>query len=128
MGGSGSGVSLSGPVDPSFRALYGRLKFTVRCHMFNKDSLALLGVFSSSPLLSNLELSVTKVYEPAIRALLGTASHFYEVVYLKWVGVCVKVDEMSGSVCLDVINQSWSPMFGLPRTPQGYVWNNSHVI
>ena len=28
-----------GPVDPSFRALYGRLKFTVRRHKFNKDSL-----------------------------------------------------------------------------------------
>lgn len=24
------------------------------------------------------------------------------------------VDEMSGSVCLDVINQTWSPMFGMP--------------
>ena len=28
------------PVDPSFRALSGRLKFTVRCHKFNKDSLS----------------------------------------------------------------------------------------
>ena len=27
-----------GGVDPSFRALYGRLEFTVRRHMFNKDS------------------------------------------------------------------------------------------
>ena len=30
--------SLVGPVDPSFRALSGRLKFTVRRHKFNKDS------------------------------------------------------------------------------------------
>jgi len=30
-----------GPVDPSFRALSGRLKFTVRRHKFNKDSLSL---------------------------------------------------------------------------------------
>ena len=28
-----------GPVDPSFRALFGRLKFTVRRHKFNKDAL-----------------------------------------------------------------------------------------
>ena len=38
---------------------------------------------SSSLLLSSLELSGTKVYEPQIRALLGTASHFCEVVVLK---------------------------------------------
>jgi len=31
--------SLLGPVDPSFRALSGRLEFTVRRHKFNKDSL-----------------------------------------------------------------------------------------
>jgi len=30
--------SLLGPVVPSFRALSGRLKFTVRRHKFNKDS------------------------------------------------------------------------------------------
>ena len=28
-------------VDPSFRALSGRLKFTVRRHKFNKDSISL---------------------------------------------------------------------------------------
>ena len=28
-----------GPVDPSFRALSGRLEFMVRCHKFKKDSL-----------------------------------------------------------------------------------------
>ena len=36
--------------------------------------------FSSSLSLSSLELSDAKVYEPSIRALLGTASHFCEVV------------------------------------------------
>ena len=30
----------AGPVVPSFRALSGRLKFTVRRHKFNKDSLS----------------------------------------------------------------------------------------
>jgi len=39
---------------------------------------------SSSLLLSRLELSDTKVYEPQIRALLGTASHFCELVVLKF--------------------------------------------
>ena len=34
----------------------------------------------SSSLLSRLELSGTQVYEPSIRALLGTSSHFCEVV------------------------------------------------
>jgi len=38
---------------------------------------------SSALLLSSLELSDTKVYEPSIRALLGTASHFCEVVVLE---------------------------------------------
>jgi len=35
---------------------------------------------SPSVLLSSLELIDTKVYEPSVRALLGTASHFCEVV------------------------------------------------
>ena len=38
------------------------------------------GAQSSSLLLSSLELSGTKVYEPKIRALLGTAAHFCQVV------------------------------------------------
>ena len=38
---------------------------------------------SSSLLLSSLELSGTKVYEPSIRARLGTAAHFCEVDVLK---------------------------------------------
>ena len=37
----------------------------------------------SSSLLSSLELSGTQVYEPQIRALLGTTSHFCQVVVLK---------------------------------------------
>ena len=34
----GVSSSLLGPVDPSFRARSGRLKFTVRRHKFNDDS------------------------------------------------------------------------------------------
>ena len=37
--------SLEGPVDPSFRALSGSLKFTVRRHTFDKDSLSFVVVF-----------------------------------------------------------------------------------
>ena len=37
-------------------------------------------VGSSSLLLSSLELSDTQVYEPEIRARLGTAAHFCKVV------------------------------------------------
>ena len=33
--------SLLGPVDPSFRAFSGRLKFTVRRHVFDQKSLSL---------------------------------------------------------------------------------------
>jgi len=36
-GGDRGSSSLLGPVDPSFRALSGRLKFTVRRHKSNKD-------------------------------------------------------------------------------------------
>ena len=41
-----------GPVDPSFQALSGRLKFTARRHKFNKDSLSLFvkrGIVSTNP-------------------------------------------------------------------------------
>ena len=47
------------------------------------DSFEVLLFFFSSLLLSSLESSDTKVYEPSIRALLGTASHFFEVGVLK---------------------------------------------
>jgi len=43
--------------------------------------------FSFLLLLSSQELSDTHVYEPEIRAFLGTASHFCEVVVLKLPGV-----------------------------------------
>ena len=42
--------------------------------------------FSSSSLLSRLELSDTRVYEPQIRALLGTALHFFQ-------GTCSSIEE-----------------------------------
>ena len=37
----GVSPSLLGPVDPSFRALSGRLEFTVRRHKFNEEFLSL---------------------------------------------------------------------------------------
>ena len=43
----------------------------------------LLLYYSPSLLLSSLKSRYTKVYEPQIRALLGTTSHFFEVVVLK---------------------------------------------
>ena len=42
-------VCLLGPVDPSFRAPSGRLKFTVRRHKFNKDSPSLEGEGCTGP-------------------------------------------------------------------------------
>ena len=38
---------------------------------------------SLSVLLSSLELSTTTIYEPYMRALLGTAPHFCEAVVLE---------------------------------------------
>ena len=60
-------VGLSGPVPLPGRTAPRRLS---------------LRYSSSSLLLSSLELSDTKVYEPSIRARLGTAAHFCGVVVL----------------------------------------------
>ena len=47
---------------------------------------------SSYLLLSSLELSDTQVYEPEIRAILGTASHFCQVVVYKLLMLSVSAD------------------------------------
>ena len=52
-----------------------------------RPAVAGLSTSSFSLLLSSLELSDTKVYEPYTRALLGAASHFCEVVVLKFEAV-----------------------------------------
>jgi hypothetical protein len=49
----------------------------------SRAGLKLGAIFSSSLLLSSLEVSDTQVYAPEIRALLGTASHFCETFVLK---------------------------------------------
>ena len=62
----------------------------------------------TSLLLSSLELSDTKVYEPQIRALLGTASHFCEVVVLKLRSVPINTDpERGGDVGMSVAASLW---------------------
>ena len=48
---------------------------------------------SSSLLLSSLELSDKKVYEPYIRALLGTTSHSCEVVVLETLNPTLPMQE-----------------------------------
>jgi len=48
---------------------------------------------SSSLLLSNLKLSDTKVYEPQVRALLETASHFCPDVRARRDQFPIKIDE-----------------------------------
>ena len=56
------------------------------CALADVPALGITGCvesFSSSLLLSSLELSDTQVYPTQIRALLGTASHFCQVVVLK---------------------------------------------
>ena len=55
---------------------YGKLLATFRYHIRRNPS-------SSSLLLSSLELNYTQVYTPYIRALLGTASHCFEVAVLQ---------------------------------------------
>jgi len=65
---------------------------------------------SSSLLLSSLELSDVKVYEPQIRALLGTASHFCEVVG-RTIGVVSTSVKVSGRLKLAVPSTT-----GVPRS------------
>jgi len=50
------------------------------------DALVAEAKTSSSLLLSSLELSDTTVYEPQLRARLGTTAHFCEVAVLKLAG------------------------------------------
>jgi len=70
---------------------------------------ASVAIFSSfSFLLSSLELSDTKVYEPCIRARLGTAAHFCEVVVLKFSSPLLTCDYyMSLSRMIDAGGRLW---------------------
>ena len=71
-----------------------------------RSGLALPLLFSSL-LLSNLELSDTKVYAPEIRPRLGTAAHFCEVVVLK----LPHLFEMMSSHVLSLPRSSWLIVF-----------------
>ena len=64
---------------------------------------------SSSLLLSSLELSETKVYEPYMQALLGTPAHFREVVVLE--STPVPIGTALGSRILRVIRRGAQAMY-----------------
>ena len=85
QGGGGQAPATERPVYTS-TGLAGTLSGRTVVELFRKG-LAVLGLPNHllllSLLLSSLELRDTKVYEPQIRALLGTASHFCQVVVLK---------------------------------------------
>ena len=51
----GHNTKFVGPVDLSFRALSGRLQFTVRLHKFNKDSLLATLILSTLQLFGGRE-------------------------------------------------------------------------
>jgi len=63
------------------------------------DALARPHFSSSSLLLSSLELSDTHVYEPLIRARLGTAAHLCEVVVLKLRTGWLTILKLASLVC-----------------------------
>ena len=58
-----------GPVGPSFRALSGRLKFTVRRHTFNQDSLSASKARESAPRVMQPHSVYTSIDAPSIRCL-----------------------------------------------------------
>ena len=82
---------------------------------------------SSSLLLSSLELSDSKVYEPYIRARLGTATHFCEVVVRKLrtvpIGTALSLVPHSGNIDadysqVDVLGVRYKSVnFGAKKTP-----------
>jgi len=68
---------------PALQGQRYRLRLSYVCH--NRPAAGVrLTFFCSALLLSSLELSDTNVYEPSIRARLGTAEHLSEVVVLNF--------------------------------------------
>ena len=70
---------------------------------------ALSSSSSSSLLLSSLELSDTRGYEPYIRALLGTASHFCEAIVLK-----LRTVPIGTALSLRILRASWTMWWKMP--------------
>ena len=64
---------------------------------------------SSSPLLLSLELSDAQVYEPEMRALLGTAANFCEVLVLKSPNVMPTLETLTRGWILQAANTTQVP-------------------
>jgi len=79
--------SLSGPVDPSFRALSGRLQFTVRRHSFNEDPLSLGSVALSAGSESVLEYQLVVDQYRELSASIGLQYDDYRSLLVRGAGV-----------------------------------------
>ena len=81
---------------------------------------------SSSLLLSSLELIDTKVYEPQIRALLGTASHSCEAVVLKLRTVPIGTAPTRQPILYISNSKAWVDIFVGELTSAKRLWKHLH--
>ena len=100
---SGGARAHAGPVHPSFRALSGRLKFTVQRHKFNKDSLPCMSAAASpQAAVERREINLTcfdmqdMVAEGKIRHLALTNFDTENLAKIKDAGINIVSNQVKG--------------------------------